>query len=55
MSFIGDETYISANWFIPQIEGLVFSLARADLFGVNESERNIISLGYSYKLNTSLP
>ena len=31
MSFIGDETYISANWFIPQIEGLVFSLARADL------------------------
>ena len=50
VSRTGDETTISLTYFAPQINGLAVSVSRADAFDAINSERTIITLGYSLKI-----
>ena len=38
------------SWYLPYSDGLVVSFSRADICNVSDNLRNIISLGYSFKL-----
>ena len=50
VSRTGDETTLSLTYFIPELDGLAVSVSRADAFNAINSERTIITLGYSLKI-----
>jgi hypothetical protein len=50
VSLTGDETTLSLTYFVPQFNGFAVSVSRADAFNAINSERTIITLGYSLKI-----
>ena len=50
VSRIGDETTLSLTYFVPQLNGFAVSVSRADAFNAINSQRTIITLGYSLKI-----
>ena len=50
VSRVGDETTLSLIYFVPQLNGFAVSVSRADAFNAINSERTIITLGYSLKI-----
>jgi hypothetical protein len=50
VSRIGDETTLSLTYFAPQLNGLTVSVSKADAFNAINSERTIITLGYSLEI-----
>ena len=50
ISRVGDETTLSLTYFVPQLNGFAVSLSRADAYKAINSERTIITLGYSLKV-----
>lgn len=50
LSFIGNETHVSATWYVPKISGLALTFTRADVLNQKNTGRNILSVGYAFKL-----
>lgn len=50
LSFIGNEAHVSATWYVPKISGLAITLTRADVWNRENTRRNILSIGYAFKL-----
>ena len=54
VSFINDEVHLAATWYLPYFSGMTVNLTRADLFNNNGTERNILTIGYSFELDSFL-
>jgi hypothetical protein len=50
LSFIGNEAHVSATWYVPKLSGLAITFTRADVWNQEHARRNILSVGYAFKL-----
>lgn len=53
LSFIGNEAHVSATWYVPRISGLAITFTRADVWNQENTRRNILSVGYAFKLGAN--
>ena len=53
LSFIGNEAHVSLTWYVPRISGLAITLTRADFWNQENTRRNILSVGYAFKLGAN--